>query len=243
MGHGDSKGDHPMNFVGADDASGWECACEDAYYCIQKAKENYGECLPVYGIGFSLGSFIIRTLAIDRPSLFKAIVLIGTGDQNAIELSISKHIAKSECEKHGFTQSTPKIHTLTFGKYNKSFENATQADWLCANKTALFEYLNDDACGKSLTSGLFYELIRGMEFVGKQRNIDLMNKRTQVLMLSGNHDPVGNFTKGVIKLQRKFQRAGLRPIVKFYDWKRHDILHEDNQDEVRNDIINFLLHN
>jgi alpha-beta hydrolase superfamily lysophospholipase len=241
MGHGESTNDHRACFIGTKKESGWDCACEDAYNCIVAMKERYGTNLPVYGIGFSLGSFIVRTIAIKYPDLFKAVVLIGTGDQGAIALSLGKHIAKSECEKHGSTNKTTQIDKLTFETYNKKFEQSTRADWLCADKTALFMYLEDEQCTDGFTAGLFYDLLCGMEFTGKPSNIAKMNKTTKILLLSGKCDPVGDFTKGVNALQKKMRKAGLNVTSKFYDDMRHDILHEKCYRDVQVEIINFLL--
>lgn len=244
MGHGKSKNDHPMYFAGNDGMSGWHCACEDAYNCIKEAKEMFGEDYPVYGIGFSLGSFMVRTLAIQHPDLFKAMVLLGTGDQSAIEIALAKFIAKSECKKHGEKTKTEQITNLTFGAYNAHFEGDTRADWLCANRASLYTYLGDMECGDAFTAGLFLDLLEGMEQTGKKENITLMDKDMPILMLSGERDAVGNFTKGVIALQKKYEKIGMKNVeTKFFRHMRHDVLHETHAADVFDKVADFLLHN
>lgn len=242
MGHGRSKGANPMYFE-HNTCSGWSCACIDAQSCITIGLEllGVGSDVPVYGMGFSLGSFIIQELAICNPELFAKIILLGTGYQSPVEIAIGKAIAKSECKKHGAHNATPQVSKLTFETYNKSFAGDTRADWLCAYRPALDEYLTDARCGKDFTAGLFYDLLCGMAFVGKQSNIKKLNSNMEVLMLSGKNDAVGKFTKGVKALEKKYQKAGLFVETHFYDGMRHDILHEEHCADVYMDILDFLL--
>lgn len=241
MGHGRSKGNFPMYFQGGL-CSGWSCACIDAVTCITVGRDllNIGDDIPVYGIGFSLGSFIIQEVAICNPEIFAKIILLGTGYQSPAEITIGKVMAKSECKKHGAHNTTPQVSKLTFETYNKSFAGDTRADWLCEYRPALDEYLADTRCGKDFTAGLFYDLLCGMEFVGKQSNIKKLNPKLEVLMLSGKNDAVGKFTNGVKTLANKYQAAGIFVETHFYNGMRHDILHEFNRADVHMDILDFL---
>lgn len=55
-------------------------------------------------------------------------------------------------------------------------------------------------------------------------------------------DPVGFFGKGIINLYEKLRNAGIKDVqYKLYKNKRHEILNEDNKDEVMNDISKWLL--
>lgn len=244
MGHGPQETSKKMFFQGHDlnkiDESGWDCACDDAYYCIQRAQEVAERPLPVIGIGFSLGSFIIRTLAIRRPELFKAIVLIGTNNTTPLAIKLGKMVAMSEGYKHGFNTRVKKIDDLTFGSYNKHFEKKTRVDWLCENKSALQTYLTDKNIGFGFTPGLFYHLLCGMEFTTKDSNIAKMNKGTKILLIAGDKDPVGNFTKSVKKLKTKYDNAGLSTRLLIFPG-RHDILHENCADEVIAAMLSFLV--
>jgi alpha-beta hydrolase superfamily lysophospholipase len=243
MGHGDSKNDHPMYFAGADGMSGWQCACEDACKCIAEAKKRFGENIPVYGIGFSLGSFIVRTLAIQYPHLFSTMVLIGTGDQPKIKTMLGKIVAKNEMKKHGAQNQTQMIDNLTFDEYNKKFEGETRVDWLCVNKTARQNYLEDERCTAGFSSGLFYDLLCGMEQTGNKNNIALMSKDVPIMLISGENDAVGDYTKGVERLKEKYEKAGIKATTCFMTNMRHDVLHEESCSRIHSMILNFLFHN
>ena len=239
MGHGGSTSEAKMCFTGRHDRNGWECAVEDAEASLFAMRADYPG-LPVYGIGFSLGSFIVRHMAIKYPKLFKSVVLLGTGYQNKIAIKLGQMMAKSEGKKHGMTKGTAKIDGLTFGTYNKKFEKETHVDWLCANKAARQEYLDDKKVGMGFTAGLFYDLLWGMEYTCDAANISSMNKDCQILMISGGMDAVGDFGKGIVNLEKLYNKNNLKVQKIIYDNARHDVLHEDCAPLVRQDIINFI---
>ena len=240
MGHGNSISENEAYFSTRGGVSGWDCACRDAYNCIYEGRRKFrlSKDLPLYGIGFSLGSFIVRTLAI-RMEVFQGLVLIGTGYQSAIKTALGKFIANQEGNKYGFAQYTEQITKLTFEEYNKDFAGETRVDWLCANSDARNEYLSDTRCTKGFTAGLFYDLLYGMEYTCNRENMQQMTPYTNILLLSGSDDPVGDFGKGVKTLYRKLHKR-YNVDYKLYPDMRHDILHEKDAMLVRNDIVNFL---
>lgn len=242
MGHGDSQHIFPMSFMGRIGVSGWDCACNDAYLCIYnfRKKFNINKNIPLYGMGFSLGSFIIRTVAIRNPSLFDGLILLGTGNQSLIKTKIGKMYAEWECNKYGRPNTTPNVSKLTFGAFNKHFRQNTIADWFCLNKKSRDQYLDDDRCGKEMTAGLFYDVLCGIEYTGDFFNIKRMNPDMPILLLSGSRDPVGDFSKGIKSLHRKFRYAGLNATCILYNHMRHDLLHELDAKTIKQDIVDFL---
>ena len=239
MGHGESTSESRMYFTGRHNRNGWECAVEDAYTSFFLLRmENPG--LPVHAIGFSLGSFIVRHMAIKYPKLFKSVTLLGTGYQGKMAIRLGQMMAQSEGEKFGMTKGTAKIDGLTFGSYNKKFEKETHVDWLCANETARKAYLNDEKVGKGFSAGLFYDLLWGMEYTCDTSNISYLNKECPILMISGGQDAVGDFGRGIKTLEKVYNKHGLKVQKIIYDNARHDILHENCAKLVRQDIINFI---
>ncbi|MGB8270852.1 MAG: alpha/beta hydrolase, partial [Priestia megaterium] len=55
------------------------------------------------------------------------------------------------------------------------------------------------------------------------------------------HDPVGSYTKGVLKVYNDFKKAGLQDVsYRFFTQCRHELLNELIKDEVIEDILNWL---
>ena len=242
MGHGDSIHEYKTFFNSRGGVSGWDCACRDAYMCVYYGKKVFdiSKSLPVYGIGFSLGSFVVRTLAIRTPDLFTGLVLVGTGYQSLIKTSLGTLVATLEGEKYGYKNETDMISKLTFDEYNKHFSGKTRVDWLCLNLEERDKYLNDERCGKAFTAGLFKDLLFGIEYTCNRQNMKQMNTGLPILLLSGSRDAVGDFGKGVKTLHQKLSKLGYSSEYIIYNMMRHDILHETGVEKVHNDIITFL---
>ena len=259
MGHGRSTSKARTYFTGQGDKTGWECAAEDAFRLIQITKEEYPD-LPVHGIGFSLGSYLIRFMAIKYHYLFRSVTLIGTGYQGKFTTFIGKLIAKNQCDKFGEKNPSDLVDDMTFNKYNDIFydddeyyddedaeadygeddETTYRALWLLADRKARIEYLEDKRITDGFTTGLFFELLCAMGYTCDEKKIEKLNPRCQILLLSGTDDASGDFTKGVNELEKIYRKCGLRVRKIFYKEARHDILHDFCKEKVFKDIANFL---
>lgn len=240
IGHGTSIAEdaEPM-FFGA--SGSWEWVVKDMRICKEKMQKRFPD-IPYCLLGFSLGSFLVRTYLIHYPGTVGAAVLVGTGQTPALQIAIAKGIVKHEIHKAGEEHTSPVIKKLTFETYNKMFvPNRTDFDWLCSSNMALDDYIADSLCGEYLSSGLFRELLSGMAFTGKMRNIQKMDLDTPILLASGKQDPVGECGKGVVRAYRCFKKAGIRDVkVKLYSGLRHDILHEDKKEKICSDIYDWM---
>ena len=62
-----------------------------------------------------------------------------------------------------------------------------------------------------------------------------------LLILSGDRDPVGENSKGVRRVYKRYDAAGAADItLGFYEGARHEILNETNREEVYGDILQWL---
>lgn len=229
LGHG--KTDGTKMYFGP--KGSWNYIVKDMDKCKSIIQEEYPN-IPYYMLGFSLGSFAIRTYLIDyNPNIYGAI-LVGTGYNSNIEINLATLLTNIEAKKHGEDKPTKLIRELTFGSYNKIFKpNKTDYDWLSLSEKNIKNYINDPLRGGNMSSGLFRELLSGIKYTSNLNNINKINKSTPILLLSGDKDPVGKQTKGIIKVYNLFKKANIQNIeVKFYKNLRHDILHEDKKEEI-----------
>lgn len=240
LGHGESiaEGAKPMYFG---PQGSWNWVVKDIATLKNMTKEKYTD-IPYCMLGFSLGSFVLRTYLIDYPGNLDGAILMGTGQMAPIAIKIAKFMANKEAKKAGEENSTDTIHQLTFGTYNKIFTpNRTEYDWLCANDEALDEYIRDSQKGGDFSAGLFRELLNGMLYSSNVKNIRKMDKDLPVLLISGDMDPVGDCGKGVKATEKVLRKAGVKDIsVKMYPGLRHDILHEKEKDQIYADVYSWL---
>lgn len=232
LGHGTSiaPGAEPMYFG---PEGSWKLVVQDLHTCREYLKTQFPD-IPCYMLGFSLGSFLLRTYLIQYPRCADAALLLGTGQTPAFQIAAARFLAKKEAKKAGESHSTPAIKKLTFGTYNKIFApNRTEFDWLCADEKSLDAYISDPLRGEALSCGLFREMLNGMAFTGKLKNQKKMNPNLPVLFLSGGRDPVGGCGKGVTKAYESFRKAGMKHVaLKLYPGLRHDVLHEGCRREI-----------
>lgn len=223
-GHGENPSVHGTATLGK---TGWEESLRDMHYFRMMLQQKYPG-LPLYMMGFSLGSFLQR----EYLNMYQApagVILIGTGTQPALLLSILMKVIHGEIRKSGFNRSTPLVRKLSFEAYNSKFTpNETRADWLCSDRTQLAHYLNDRDCREEISAGLFYQLLESMKRTGAKDSYQNWSKSMPVLMISGMNDPVGDMGKGVRQVLAQMRRAGMTNVqMQLFPNARHDVLHEE----------------
>ena len=63
----------------------------------------------------------------------------------------------------------------------------------------------------------------------------------QILMISGDKDPVGEYGKGVTEVYKTLRKTGhTNTLLKLYPEARHELLNELNRDEVTADILHWF---
>lgn len=199
-------------------------------------KERYD--LPIYYLGHSMGSFIMRYF-ISKYSAEKCI-LMGTGyidDFSATVLDLlSIFISKVKGDKY----VSKLLVKLSTGAYAKKVKGHTY-DWISYNKKNVEKFANDPLCNYSFTVNGYRTLGKYLLKINTHFTIDRTNRETKILFVSGEDDPVGNFKKGVLKIYNKYKKKGFKNIkLIFYKNMRHEILNEDNREIVYSDILNFL---
>jgi len=221
--------------------SGWDLVVDDMYklYSIIR-KDNPG--LPIFLLGVSLGSLLSRSFIMRYGDKLSGVILVGTnGDPGALKY-IGILVSKLEMRIKGKKARSPLLNKLSFGNYNKTFApNRTGFDWLSRDTGNVDDYVSDPFCGFVCTSGFFYDLVTGVDYIGKLDNIKNTPKDLPALFLSGENDPVGNMTKGVLEVYHLFKKAGIKNVnYKFYPGVRHEILNDISREEACRDIIEWM---
>jgi len=240
-GHGRNSGDAHIASFGE---GGWEKSLEDMHLFFDELGKRYPG-IPHFMLGFSLGSFLLREYLNRYDDLVAGAIILGTGHQPGLVLSIMSAIVKSQIKKSGFDGTTPLVQKLSFETYNQKFKpNRTSFDWLCADEAQLNLYIKDALCREHISSGLFWELLCAMKRTGSAEAYRNWCKDMPVLLLSGQDDPVGDSGKGVQRVEAAMRKAGLKNVqMKLFPGARHDLLHEEidgNAEGARRLITNWL---
>ena len=241
-GHGHN---HPTYQVAYFKQGEYEQCLEDIHDFRHLYQTKYPQ-LPYYMLGFSLGSFLMREYLNHNAAGLAGAIIAGTGNQPKMILRLMEKIVLGQVNKYGYEKTTPLVQKLSFESYNNKFKpNRTASDWLCADEKALDTYIQDPLCKESISSGLFYELIKAMQRTCGTAAYTHYPKDLPILILSGCDDPVGNAMKGVEAFKKELEKAGLNNIeLHGYAHARHDIFHEIESEvtnQVHQTIINWLL--
>ena len=237
-GHGNNPGSRECASMGKE---GWSASLQDMHLFFLHLQELFPG-LPHYMLGFSLGSFLLREYLGKYPDGIAGAIIAGSGQQPKMLLSIMMSIVKGQIKKAGFDKTTDLVKQLSFGVYNDKFKPvSTKADWLCSDKKQLKAYLSDKLCRKTISSGLFYQLLGSMKRTGKAASYRNWNKDMPVLLLSGDKDPVGDMGKGLKLLDSTMRMAGMKDVKGYLlPDARHDIFHEVKSG-ASNAAVNLIL--
>ncbi|BBE31424.1 alpha/beta hydrolase [Tepiditoga spiralis] len=239
-GHGKTaKNEDELGYF--DDNNGWDKVVEDMHELTLKIKNDYPE-TPIVLLGHSMGSFLTRTYIQKFGNEINGVILSGTTYSSNLKTTFGLIVTKREIKKIGKKGKSYKLDKLSFGSFNKQFQpNKTEFDWLSRDEENVKKYIDDPHCGFVCTAGFFKDLLYGISIINNIEYVKNTPKELPIFIISGEKDPVGENTKGVLKVLNLFKKAGLKNVKhKFYKDARHEILNEINKNEVYSDIINWL---
>ena len=240
-GHGmTSENQEAQGYAGED---GWNLLVRDVYELIEVIKKE-NPTLPLFILGHSMGSFILRQYMHQYRDLqgVKGFILSGTGGSSTIMLSLARFLCTLIIKKNGGLYKSKFIQGLTFKDYNvKCTEKRTKYDWLSRDTEVVDKYIVDNLCGQICTVSFYNDFFRGIMEVQKQANITRIPKTIPILIFSGQMDPVGQYGKMISSLIQRYKAVGIQDITyKLYESSRHEMLNEINRNEVIQDIIRWI---
>ena len=197
---------------------------------------------PTYIFSHSMGSFMGQRLLIEFPGDIDKIVLCGSGSKNPV-LGIGHFLSKITTTKSNQNKKAKLMNTMMFGGFNKKIKNPrTPFDWLSYNEANVDKYISDPLCGFGPTNGFCLGFIEGMLPIHKDKYLKNLKPNTKIFIISGQEDPVTNYGKSVGILKDMYNKYGVNDVeTKIYQDMRHEILNEDNREEVAQDIYNFFM--
>ena len=240
LGHGLSAANQDEMGIFAE-KDGWTHVVDDMKALRDRIREEYHD-IPYIFFGHSMGSFLTRTYLIRYPEQYDAAILSGTGQQSPALINAGFLAAQLMTLVKGPRGDGKMLNDVAFGSYNKKIENPRTAyDWLSVNEENVDQYMADPHSGFICKCSLYRDMMGGLKFLTKQSNVDKMNKDAPIYFMSGADDPVGDYGEGVEKAYKSFCDAGLHDVsMKLYPGGRHEMLNENNRDEVMQDILTWL---
>ena len=84
------------------------------------------------------------------------------------------------------------------------------------------------------------DLIRLNKYSNSKKWYKKLDKKIPILLVSGEDDPVGDYGKGVKKVQNNLINSGHASKCVIYKGVRHEILNDTSEEKVKKDICDFL---
>ena len=105
----------------------WNWAVKDINQCQKIIMENYTD-LPYYMLGFSLGSFLLRTYLIDYETMLDKAIIMGTGTVPKMQIKLAEFIVNNDTKIDNFGNSVISIPIL--GTVKAGYDYLTQENWI-----------------------------------------------------------------------------------------------------------------
>ena len=134
------------------------------------------------------------------------------------------------------------LNSLAFGSYNRRFDAPkSKYAWLSREDSIVRKYEQDPLCNYTFTAAGFRDLFALLIRVSAPEWAEKVPKNLPVFLISGEDDPVGDYGKGVRKVEAMLRKAGIRDLsCRLYPGGRHEILNETNRREVYEDVWEWL---
>ena len=195
--------------------------------------------LPLYLFGHSMGSFIVRLAAAKYPKLYKKLIICGTAGKNPLAkvgITLANALKKIKGEKY----ISDFLINMAFGSYNKKFDGDPKYSWLTKDEAIIEKYKNDKFCTFKFTVSAMADLITLIDLCNKDSWYKSIQTQMPILLISGELDPVGNYSKGVREVYNKLKKQNANVKIKLFKDCRHEILNDSCKDEATAEILRFI---
>ena len=234
LGHGYTvNDDSELGYIGD-----WKMMVNDVRSVALQIKKEFGEDLPCFLLGHSMGSFIARCSA--SPKLWNKVIFMGTGGPNAAS-GVASAIVRQNIRVKGDRAYSPIIEKLAFGSYcNRFMDENDEYAWLSTIRKERDKYRKNKYCTFHFTLNGYQVLLKLQSMSNSKLWFRSISDRLPVLLLSGTDDPVGNYGSGVREVYERLKWNGKNVRMKLYPNCRHEILNDVCHDEVVQDILLFI---
>lgn len=237
-GHGTNKNIEELGFVSS--KNGAALLVEDALTVCRYIRANARN--QKFAImGHSMGSIILRCL-LQQYDDFDCAIVCASAMPPRIFSQAGTILADLVCKLHGADKRSEFLQKAMFGgKAYTSLCTRTNSDWLTRNQDIVDDYIADPYCGFTCTASFYRDLTQLSNQAARKKSISNTRKDLPILFLAGTKDPVGGYAVRIKKLHGIFLRMGFTDASLItYPEARHELLNEQNRDEVYQDILSFL---
>ncbi len=213
----------------------------DDLRAVTKLTKSLYPDVPYFLLGHSMGSFYARQYLCEWGQELSGAIIMGTGFQPKALVQLGRALCRITAAFHGWKYRSRLVAQMSFTGYNKGLEGRTTHDWLNRDHAEVDKYLADERCTFCFTLNGYYSMFTGILRLYDADFLAKMPKALPVLFLAGDADPVGEQGRGVQRAIDSLKAAGCTDVrCKLYAGARHELLMEQNHEQVFADIADFL---
>lgn len=189
----------------------------------------------------SMGTIIARNLLQSQSMTYQKVILSGYPCVNsAAGLGILLAGIIKRCK--GGDYYSKLVQRLAVGTFNRKIpEHKTELDWISVNEDNIRSFQEDPYCGHGFRIAGFQDLFRLVQRMTKIKHYRNVQSDLPILALRGADDPCTGGESGSAESLLVLRRAGFTHITDIsYPGMRHEILNEQNNEQVFTDILKFL---
>ena len=240
QGHGHSTAS-PDDLGFIDEKNGADLLTADFRKMHLIIRERYPD-TPVFLLGHSMGSFIVRDYLSRWSDDLSGAVICGTAGPNpAAKAGIL--LAKAVIRLKGSRHRSKLLTSLSTGAYGKAFpgDPAGKNAWISRDAAVTDRYAADPLCRYTFTAAGYRDLFTLLDRVSAPGWAACLSKELPLYLIAGEQDPVGDMGKGVRIVADRLQQAGIRDLtLRLYADDRHEIFNELDKDRVFSDLLCWL---
>lgn len=216
---------------------GWNGMVDDEIALCERLRAAHPG-LKLALFGHSLGSFIAQDLVQRRGELLDALVLSGTAYRPAPPPAVLQKLdAVAAAEPLAASQAW----SARFKDHNQPFGGETGFEWLSRDPAEVRQYLDDPQAGHAFSNELVRDIFAGFARMREPAQEARIPRALPVLVIQGEHDPVGENLAGTQRLLDRYRALGLTRVQhRFYAGARHELLNETNREAVTRDVLGWL---
>lgn len=212
---------------------------DDFNYFYKYLKRHFKD-LPYYILGHSMGSFIVRKfMYIHRDYDIRGYIVMGTGGMR-MDMFFAQPFIKTIARTHVGNRDGNFFVKKSFSTYNEQVDRR-KGNWLSTDEEYLAWTKTDKLAKFSFSVAAYASLFSLIIFTNLPSWFRGIKKDTNIILMSGTEDVVGENGEGVIRIYKNLLRNGVKNTkIKLYKGYRHEILHEVGKEIVFKDILDYL---
>lgn len=196
--------------------------------------------VPVYLLGHSMGSLIVRKYLKKYDDRISGLILSGPVYNNP-GAKAGLNLVKAMATLRGDHFISASVQKMVDGSFDRHIEGDQKNRWLSHNEESVQAFNDDEKCGFPFTLNGYGNLLQLVLDVYDKKGWQLKNPDLPVLFLGGEEDPVIGSPEEFQKTVQSLKDMGYNNVQsRLYPNMRHEILNEINRRQVYEDILTFL---